>query len=344
MKALVSFAAVAVAVVAVVAAVNWWIDPLGQFWDTEVLEIAAEHGCVVSDDLVGTASWLPFKEDVFTMRRPQRVVVGTSRVLKLGGEDDLANLGMPGTGIETLRPLFRRLHELEPRPLTVYLGVDLFWLNRTWQPNVVFDRGLRRDARYLLARQTLSATARLVRVAPGTALHAWELEQPASLPCLVDRGARLLDGERDGWRADGSFVYRHELQGSGPVDSDEFERDLVAFAGPYYSRWERVDEARLAELGRALSLARSYGWRVVGFTSPYSSRYRARLTSAPETSRQVARLARALPSAFRAHGFPYVDWREFPCADDEYVDDGWHPDDRCAAKVLAALEDADVPG
>jgi hypothetical protein len=341
-KGIASFVAGAAVVVAVIAAGNWWLDPLGQFWDREVLEVATQRGCVISDDLVGTASWLPFKEQVFELRRPRRIVVGTSRVLKIGGVDDLANLGMPGTGIDTLAPFFRRLHAIDPSPLTVYLGVDLFWLNPTWQSNVVFEHGLRQDVKYVLARQTLSSSARLVREAPS-AFRGWRVEKDGG-ECLVDRGKRLLHGEKDGWRADGSFVYRHELHGGGRIDDDEFERDLVRFDGPYYRDWRYVDHGRSLQLREALRQAASYGWDVVGFTPPYSSRYRRRLLTARETRGRVRQVAVDLPRIFHDHGFEYRDWRTFDCTDAEYVDDGWHPDERCAGKVLAALEDADVSG
>ena len=343
MKGIAAFAAGAALVVALVAAFNWWIDPLGQFWDDDVLFTADRRDCVISDDLVGTASWLPFKEDVYRLRRPTHVVLGTSRALMLDDDSpDFANLGMPGMGVETLAPLFERLRDIDARPLTVYLGVDLFWLNRTWLPNVTFDRGPRQDLKYALARQTLSSSARLLREAPSTFLHGSEVTSYGGR-CVVDRGGRAARGESDAWEPNGSFVYRHELGGARVVD-DEFTRDLVRFEGPYYREWDGLDASRVAQLDAALELAKSYGWRVVGFTSPYSSRYAARLTTAAQTRPEVAAAALLLPATFARHGFAYVDWRDIPCADDEYVDDGWHPDARCAATVLAALENADVPG
>lgn len=341
MKGIATFAAGAAVVVSLIATLNWWLDPLGQFWDGEVLRAADARDCVISDDLVGASSWLPFKEDVHRLRSPTTVVVGTSRVLMLDEDDrSFANLGMPGTGIETLAPLFRRLHEIGARRLTVYLGVDLFWLNPAWQPNVVFEQGMKQDVKYVLARQTLSSSVRLLREAPSALVRAWE--ETSSSPCVIDRGGRAAGGEKDAWEPNGSFVYRHELGGQRIVD-DEFSRDLVRFDGPYYRDWDGIDEARLEQLESALELAASYGWRVVGFTSPYSSRYARRLTTARETAPRVAEVARVLPTVFARNGFRYLDWRTFKCADDEYVDDGWHPDEECAARVLATLEDADVP-
>lgn len=337
MRPLLAFAVAALAVVAALAAFAWWLDPLGQFWDDGVLRRAEPQSCLISDDLVGTGSWLPFKEAVYRSREPRVVVVGTSRVLELrAARRDFANLGMPGTGIETLAPLFRRLHDLNATPLTVYLGVELFWLNRTWQPNVAFGYSARSNLRYLLARQTLSSSIRLARESPSALLHASELER-ARGRCIVDRGDRVLDGKKDAWRVDGSFVYRYELGGPHTVD-DEYTRDLVDFAGPYYRTWHGLDRARVENLHEALALARSYGWRVIGYTPPYSRRYADRIEQV--FPRQWASFARTVNRAFRSHGYRWLDLRrveDVPCSDDAFVDDGWHPDAACSAAIGARL-------
>jgi hypothetical protein len=335
MRALAAFFATAAAVVCALAAFNWWLDPLGQFWSDDVLAAAGER-CVISDDLVGTSSWLPFKEGVFRRRRPGAVVVGTSRVLELSDGARFANLGMPGTGIETLAPLFRRLRELHPGPLTVYLGVELFWLNRTWQPNVVFEQGPKKDVKYVLARQTLSSSARLVREAPSSLASAWTTTRDGAR-CVIDRGGRAARGEKDAWAPDGSFVYRQELGGE-PVREDEYTRDLVEFSGPYYQHWRELDGERLAQLRDALALARSYGWRVVGYTPPYSHRYSTRIRSVfPQLWSEFGSV---VTDAFRANGYRWLDLRrveDVPCAGAAFVDDGWHPNRACSARILRRL-------
>jgi hypothetical protein len=335
-RALATFFAAAALVVGAVAAFNSWLDPLGQFWDASALHRAERSACFVSDDLVGTGSWLPFKEDVFRDRDPAAIVVGTSRVLKISGGDGFANLGMPGTGIETLAPLFRRLRQEHAGPLTVYLGVELFWLNRTWQPNVTFRYSLQSNVKYALARQTLSSSVRLVRAAPSTVFHRWSVERTGGL-CIVDRGKRVLHGEKDAWAVDGSFVYRHEL-GGPRLQEDEYTRDLVDFDGPYYRDWYQLDRTRIAELAGAVRLARSYGWRVVGYTPPYSGRYSARIEQV--FPRQWSRFPKVMRDVFGANGYRWVDLRraeDVPCDDDAFEDDGWHPDGACSAGVLQWL-------
>lgn len=334
MRALATFFAAAALAASTVAVCNWWLDPLGQFWDPSALHTAERGACFISDDLVGTGSWLPFKEDVFRDRDPREIVVGTSRVLEVSTQrTGFANAGMPGTGIETLTPLFRRLHDEERRPLTLYLGVELFWLNRTWQPNVVFAYSLKSNVKYLLARQTLSSSVRLVRAAPRALLHRWEIEQTGSF-CVLDRGRRVLRGKKDAWAVDGSFVYRHDLGGPRVVE-DEYTRDLVQFAGPYYKDWHELDRRRIAQLRDAIALARSYGWRVVAYTPPYSRRYSTRITEVfPEQWRDFALVMRQI------FGPDWLDLRRaqsVPCADDEFADDGWHPDANCSARILERL-------
>ena len=344
MRALAAFAAAASLVVGTISLLNWWVDPLGGFYDRGVLAAADKSNCLISDDLVGTGSWLPFKEDVLRQRGSDTVLLGTSRVLKVAarpGERAFANLGMPGTGIETLAPFFRRLHRLHPEPLTVYLGVELFWLNPNWHPNITFASGLRQDLRYALARQTLSASASVVAESPGMLTDRWARGR-AGGRCAIDRAGRLADGKRDGWETDGSFTYRFELLGTASrFDDDEYERDLVRFEGPYYREWRGLDPERLTELRGALALAQSFGWHVVGYTPPYSRRYSTRLQRAfPGLWRGFGA---AMQETFERAGSRWLDLRQaadVPCADDAFMDDGWHPNAACSRSVRARLDAA----
>ncbi len=341
------FAAAAIALLLVIG-LNWWVDPLGQFYDGGALDDATATAppCVISDDLIGTGSWLQFKEDVFRTQRPRTIAVGSSRVLKIHsrpGERGFANLGMPGTGIETLGPVFQRLHRRQPGPLTVYLGLELFWLNPAWNPNVSFGSSLLGTLRYLLARQNLETSLRLVADSPSVLVHRWQRDRIGGR-CVIDRGSRVAEGKKDAWAADGSFEYRFELvPGVRKAPADEYTRDLVRFQGPYYRDWHELDPRRLRLLDEALALARRYGWRVVGFAPPYSPRYLRRLSTAPETAPFWREYGRVVPAIFRRHGFRFLDLRDVrdvPCAPTAFEDDGWHPDGPCAMRVRSRLDAA----
>lgn len=344
MRRLAIFFTLLAAVLGAAAATNWWVDPFGEFWDAGLVARAAAAGCLVSNDLVGPGSWLPFKEEVIRERRAREIVIGTSRVLKLaarGADDRFANAGTPGTGPQHLERLLRRLHDDAPGPVTLYVGVELFWFNRSWDANAgALDAGPLDRLEYLLGRDNLEQSVRLLRGAPGAAAHRWERADVAGR-CVLDRAGRVTAGATDAWRPDGSFVYRFELVPSArPVPDDDYTRDLVRFGGPYYRDWPGLDARRLEQLSEALAAAKEYGWRVIGFAPPYSSRYVERLSTAPQTAAQWRAFGPVVRRIFERHGFAFVDLRvgrDVPCADDEYVDDGWHPDDACAARVRARI-------
>lgn len=347
MRLLVLFFGIVAAALVAVGLVNYWVDPLGEFYDSGGLSAAmqAPERCAISNDVIGPGSWLPFKLDIVERRQPKTVVVGTSRVLKIApkpGETSFANVGIPGTGTDTLEPLFRRLRARLPGRVTVYLGVETFWLNRTWGSAVGFDSSPLSHLKYVLARENARESLKLVRQDPGLLLRRRRVERVGAR-CVVDRASRVAKGEVDAWEVDGSFDYRFELVPSTRrVPSDDYMRDLVGFRGIYYGAWHVLDRGRLVELDGALALARRYGWRVVGFTPPYSTRYFTRLTTAPETAASWRRFPPAVGALFARHGFPFLDLRDVcdvPCAESAFVDDGWHPDHACAQRVRQRLDE-----
>jgi hypothetical protein len=329
-----------------VMALTWWVDPFGRFYRSDALAAALAHpGCLVSDDVVGDAGRGPFKLDVFRRRPATTVVIGTSRVLKMGprpGETTFDNLGFPGVGAETLVPFFERLHALRPGRLTIYVGVDVFWFNRVWTPSALLSRDIPGALRYLTARQNLEESVRSVVRAPVDLVSHVQRYVNGPL-CAYGRDADAVEGRQNAWRVDGTVLYTFELGGARTAPGDEFDRDLVRFEGPYYRDWAQLDPRRLRALGAALALARSYNWTIVGFTPPYSQRYVRRLATAPETAAPWREFGARVPALFRQHGYRYLDLRSaraVPCGDDEFIDDGWHPDARCDARVRRLLDRA----
>jgi hypothetical protein len=82
---------------------------------------------------------------------------------------------------------------------------------------------------------------------------------------------------------------------------------------------------------------------VVGFTPPYSTRYVRRLESLPQTAPRWREYAKAMPPIFHRYGFRWVDTRwahDVGCNDKQFIDDGWHIDDVCGARLLTLLERA----
>jgi hypothetical protein len=348
MRRLLLFLGTIAAVLAPLMLLTWWVDPFGQFYDAAVLRAAAAgpQPCVISEDLVASGSWLPFKTDVFRTRRPRTVVLGTSRVLKMGSPDerDFANLGVPGMGIETLEPFFRRLHEKGAERLTVYIGVEIFWFNRSWEPPIAFGSSLSSDLEYLLARQNVEKSLSLVFHHSGFLWHRWQKEQIGQW-CALDRGSRLRAGDRYAWEVNGSVVYQGEVLGRPPRRSPPPPPRTLDTT--YYGSWREFDRDRLRGLEAALGLARSYGWRVVGFSPPSTTAYAELLVSNPQVARRWREFGVLVPPVFRRHGFAFLDLRrpeDVPCAENAFYLDSWHPKQPCLETVRRLLDEAAVTG
>ena len=335
-----------VALLLAVGIVNWRVDPFGWFYTDDALTAAlAEPGCLIGDDAIGGVSYLDFKIDVLR-RRPQAssVVVGSSRTLKIGphpGEQTFVNLGFPGVGPKALPRLFQAMRQLHGgSPLTVYLSVDFMWLNPGWTRAVEFRPRFFDRMEYLLGRSALEQSWRLLRRPGGTAtaLRGWERESFGGR-CVLGRGEPGI-----AWRTDGVRMYAFELDPS--VERPRPSRWNGSFAdlrAGQYAGYTHLDRTALRRLARALDLARGYGWRVVGFAPPDSSFYVRLFSTHPETAGAWRDFFREVPPLFGERGFAWLDLRDVrsvPCAQTAFVDDGWHVDAGCAAKVRDRLDGA----
>jgi hypothetical protein len=331
-----------------VMALNWWVDPLGDFYHRDAALRAQAHGCLLSNDLVADSLW-PFKLDLVRSREPKTVVLGTSRVMQIGarrGERAFVNAGLPSLGVEDLPSVLASLHAVHPGPLTVYIGVELFWTNPNWRSPYTFgtEPSLGSRLRGLLARQRLSRSVSLVADDPSLLTTRWHLVGDRGR-CAVDRTNRVFAGLAVSWRPDGGLEYPAQLRPDLPVQpSGDFERDLGHLAGPdtvlgYYTYWTQL--AHFDSLSAGLQLASRYGWTVVGFTPPYATRWVRRFETASQTAPRWREFAPAVRKVFRTFGYRYLDsrWgRSIGCTDHEYLDDGWHVDRHCAALLRKRLD------
>lgn len=345
MRRLVLLLLIPAVVAPAVGIVNWRLDPFGWFYEQGPLRAAlARPGCLLGDDAIGGASYLRFKEDVLRTRPgTSTVVLGSSRMLKIArrpGETGFTNLGFPATGPAVLPALVRDLHRIHGgRPLTVYLSVDFMWLNPTWDPGVDFQPSFFRRMEYLLGRRALQDSVRLVRrQGLHAALRGWEQEQFGGR-CVVGRGSPGI-----AWRPDGVRMYAFELDRSAaPPTPSRWSGSFADLRAGQYAGFTHLDRRALRRLARALDEAHRYGWRVVGFAPPDSTFYARLFATRPETAAAWRDFARDVPALFRARGMAWVDLRDVrhvPCAQTDFVDDGWHVNAACAAKVRDRLDAA----
>jgi hypothetical protein len=275
------------------------------------------------------------------------VVVGTSRVAKVGawpGEERFANLNVPGTGAESLPGLFDRLHADHAGRLVVYLGTDAFWFGPRWRTKAWFDVSYLRDLKSLLSGQTLRASLDILRRAPGSLLHpdalrAVEIDRRAGT-CVVDRGNSVFSGGSNAWAPDGELFFQYELVHAPGIPRNG---SLVGLYHAFYSG-RSLDGGHLDALEDALAKARHYGWTVVGFHAPLSTRGIRRLETDPATGPLFRSFRARMPRVFTRFGFRFLDLtsvRSVGCSESDFsFEDDGHPDVGCGKRVRRALDRA----
>src|SRR4051794_24009737 len=249
MRLLALFVGIVVTLAGAVALVDWRVDPLSEFYDPGALRAAARGGCLLSDELLSGQNYLRFKEDVFGLRPRRTVVVGSSRVLKIGsrpGETSFANLGLPSTSPASLLQLFRAL---PAQRLTVYVGVELFWFNPSWS-SLTFHESTLDRIRYLLSRSNLRRSWEIARDEPSLAVRRSRTLHVGDR-CVVGRFSPYI-----AWNSDGSRVYSFELQRRGGYrpPRQTFTRDVETLRFGQYGNWHGFDRARLRQLDEALAV------------------------------------------------------------------------------------------
>jgi hypothetical protein len=326
-----------------VAALDRWVDPSGIFFEPGALPaaLASDPPCLVSRELVGS-SYFPFKEQVFRSRPTTTFVVGSSRVLKIRshpGETTFANVGFPGIGPEILPPLFRDL--VGARKQTAYVGVEFFWFNPSYEV-VDYRPSFRAEAENVLGWSTFRSSVDTIRAAPYVLRHRWRREQVGSR-CVIGRNDPTI-----AWAVDGSRVYSFELEPGGfRPPTQTFDPDLQTLRAGYYRDFDSFDEQRVHDLDEALSIAQRAGWKVVGFAPPDPTRYVRLFATAPQTARWWRQWKALMPRLFARHGFAWLDLSDVssvPCAQDAFVDAGFHTTGACSDRIRVRLDRAAAQG
>jgi len=339
MARLLVFLGTAAVLLAAAATLNWWVDPFGEFWKPGAVRAAqaADPPCLVSHEVIG-GEYLPFKLDVFHSRPTETFVTGSSRVLKIGswpGERTFANLGMPVMSPEIV---LQELRALPPdKQETMYLGVEAFWLNPSFQGFDV-SPGFEHRARYVLSRSAFEESVRTIRRAPYVFLHRWRKEHVGP-SCVIGRSRPAL-----AWRLDGSRVWSFELDPETYHPAiDPFTTDLTKLRTGYYAGFTQLSQQRIHVLEQVLALARARGWRVVGFTPPDGARYLRFFADNRVTGPRWRAFARLMPKLFAQYGYRWLDFRDarsIPCRQSDFVDGGYHTNAACSMQMRRRLDAA----
>jgi hypothetical protein len=322
------------------AALNWWVDPFGDFWKPAAVREArdARPPCLVSHEIIG-GEYLPFKLDVFRSRPTRTFVIGSSRVLKIGswpGERTFANLGMPVISPEIVLRELRDLPKRIPRQ-TMYLGVEAFWLNPNFKGFDVAP-SFETKTRYVLSRSAFDESVKILRHAPYVLLHRWRKERVGP-SCVIGRSRPAL-----AWRLDGSRVWSFELDPKSYHPAiDPFTTDLHKLRTGIYADWHELSRRRIRILEQVLAFARARHWVVVGFTPPDGDRYLRFFSHHPVIGPQWRAFARLMPKLFAHYGYRWLDFRNarsIPCRQSDFVDGGYHTDAACSMRMRRQLDQA----
>lgn len=232
-------------IVAAVAALNGAVDPKDEFYSGDALSAALASNCLLAYDVV-ERSYPELKRDLFSRKRPRRVVLSSDGVARPGVE-----LGFPGFGPNEALTTMRYLNETLPegRKLRIAIVTEPAWFDPE-TPTMDFDESGLSKLGYLVSPSTLGATLDLMRDSRTLAFTGWQKEV-AGRRCVVDRGSPT-----PAFRLDGTFT----APAPRPATSREFA----------FERLTPVDEA--------LALAEGRGWRVAGLsTLPGSPTYQREL-------------------------------------------------------------------
>lgn len=289
-----------------------------------------------------------FKLTMTSLRRPRVLMIGSSRVMQFRASiltecerlDCFYNAGgfMPSTrvALESLK----RLPE-DGFPAVIVVGID-YWHVSLFPAN---EHGATSYPTGELSERMNQAFA---------TVRTWLVEgqkdpsrrQMLLTPWLDRPGMGLNARQRgQGFRGDGSFQYPplQATHSSDPARMKEIIGQARSATGWFYDG-NGVDPVSLTEIREIISVARTRGASVIGFTPPFSRQVVAELEN---SGRHAAwfQFAPAVAKIFSDAGQPffhYTDMSSAGCEEDESID-GYHPNERCSAKIiLTMLRDANT--
>lgn len=335
MRLLLGFLGATVVALAAIAAINWWVDPFGQFAKpSAVRALESRPSCLISRELDGNAQ-LPFKLALAQSRPTRTVALGTSRVATIRpwpNERGFTNLAVLDAHPSDLLWLARRL-PATPR-LTLYVGVEAYWFN-PHSGHHDFAPGWHDDLRYLISWSTLTESLHLLRGDPSALTKRWTYAD-VNGHCVIGHG---LTGDH-AWRADGTFVWRDQLDSPPqPVPTVTMQQ----IRDSYFARYTGFAQQPLRDLASLLELARARHWTVVGFATPYPASFVPGFVADPQIAARWHQFGIVVPALFRRNGAAFLDLRNaarIPCTQSEFVDGGFHADQTCAMRIRRRLDAA----
>jgi hypothetical protein len=292
--------------------------------------------------LYGTAlhpNVYPYKLELFATRKPEIVVIGSSRVLQFRQDQfsrPFANLGRtinyPAEAVKLVQDMLAI-----GTPRIVLFGIDHYWLNPAYTTAPDFrTHNLRGGS---LTPDALMAPFRWLldgRVSPRTYRSFLAGNTPVAPNGEPLIGIQAIQNGA-GFGPDGSWYYDHYIYGRRAAEDPGFRDTLrrITTSSSQFRHGSAIDPDRVEELETAIRLLRQAGAHVITFVPPMSERVRREMELL-EDAYGYAGLAREALAALHTPHADLLDGDAVGIEDCEFVD-GFHVGDVGIARLLVAL-------
>lgn len=292
-----------------------------------------------------------YKWQALMQKRPDVVVLGSSRVMKFRAEMfGLTSITSSRSQFYNCGGMIQSAKDFEEgvdlllavyNPKLVIIGVDMWWLNG----NYTQKSRIREEVDYDAAldwRQHMQCFRNLIksREALKEALSA--PEKSHALKCI---GLGSVAGGGIGFRSDGSISGRkdqlpvrdgvwHYVDAESPPVRERAQKNTKQFIPT-----DGLSRERLDQLERAISGLRNRGVRVIAFLPPFSNEVAEIIQSSPEQRRIWAEYREIVPQLFKKLEVPCLD-ASTPARlglDDRYMVDGFHGEETMHLHILKHL-------
>ncbi len=254
-----------------------------------------------------------FKLRSVILRKPEVVVLGSSRVLKLRTfffkDASFYNAGQGAQKISQMKEFIERIPE-NGQPKVLILGLDQWSFNPAgssfgnilykpgtpkWQPLRTFFNQWKNVYRDLRSKRT--SLSQLFGGLPDAD--------------LIGAGARMT---KQGYRNDGSLgVYKmtlmeEERQKQGGVNNIAVALKMMDKSAPYFERSAVASEETLKTLDELLRLCKQRGIHVVGFLPPYAPSIYEKMLAKGGAYGYLSGLGGRIGALFEKSGFQFFDF------------------------------------
>jgi hypothetical protein len=276
----------------------------------------------------------PYKRLLYRESPAEVVALGSSRVMQFREKYFRSSFVNLGGMVQTARALDEAAREIlsGPLPKTLILGIDFWWFNPRYQPNVSASK---EPARWNLLNLAYLKT-------PWT--WVWEGKLKASDLVSIPfrphppscRIGTLATHHDSGFGPDGSYYYAAEVSGLRPRDRLFKDTLWRIETGTNRFEWGEIPEAaRIESVVQSIGRLKAAGIQVIAYLPPLAPQIHEVLQASPEKYAYIQKSVQQL-SARGIKIINLLDGADMGASNCEFVD-GFHPGEIASARILASL-------